>query len=565
MRLIVTKTLELVEPYGHKFLKDYAILSHTWEDGEVTFQDWKDESIARKKPGFDKIDSACAQAVKDGLEYLWVDTNCIDKTSSAELSEAINSMFEWYQRATVCYAYLCDVDTWTPDESPNTGFKNSRWFKRGWTLQELLAPKEVVFYARDWSRIGTRAELHKIVSDITTIDTGYLTGERLLEDASISMKMSWLSRRETTRLEDMAYCMLGIFDINMPLLYGEGPKAFMRLQEEIIKVSNDQTIFTWTWTDSVPSDWVSMLAPCPETFKDSGQFVPVRDDKAMAMTYTMTNAGLSVKLPLIQTWSFYGAVLDVQRYTSTGEIDRHWWYSFVPLRGFLGNGYRDGQCIMERAAFPPCPLSVNSEWELCVPSFFVRNRPLTSSRAVGFESTRPATNPDACRVLLVFNNIGPIFNNPTSPPTTSEPNDRLYLLEKFRFFIDIQTHPRGMMDVGTGMVTLAEGFLGVSGTLVRLGFGTENCCVFFLGQLDNFDSEERLPFCRVLGSETWGKQGDEARRQNILRDLWHRTRDFRGNKDRDRHISPSGCCVSIGHSGMIDGLGDIYIAQITYE
>lgn len=142
-------------------------------------------------------------------------------------------------------------------------FCQSKWFTRGWTLQELLAPPQLIFYARDWSEIASAPALASIISSTTKIDSIYLQGSESspLSKASAAQKMAWLSHRVTTRVEDMAYCMLGIFDINMPLLYGEGAKAFIRLQEEIIRVSNDHTIFCWTWVPSVPKDWVSRLFP----------------------------------------------------------------------------------------------------------------------------------------------------------------------------------------------------------------------------------------------------------------------------------------------------------------
>ncbi|KAH8588571.1 heterokaryon incompatibility protein-domain-containing protein, partial [Bisporella sp. PMI_857] len=298
MRLINARTLRLDEFYDNAIPR-YAILSHAWGDGEVSFQEWQDPTKASKKSGYAKIKGACRQALKDGLEYLWVDTNCIDKTSSAELTEAINSMFAWYRDAVFCYAYLSDVPTLNKaDADLLNSFRKSRWFTRGWTLQELLAPRHVTFYSSDWGRIGTKSgSLAKEISTITGIDVSYLTNQLPLASASIAKKMHWLSRRTTTRLEDMAYCMLGVFDINMPLLYGEGSKAFIRLQEEIIKISNDHTIFCWTWTSSVPPDWVSLLAPSPETFKFSGDFVKSSVGRSVS-TYSMTNSGLSIRLPI---------------------------------------------------------------------------------------------------------------------------------------------------------------------------------------------------------------------------------------------------------------------------
>ena len=172
---------------------------------------------------------------------------CIDKTSSAELSEAINSMFRWYEKAKVCYAYLSDVSGDANLKKDVSEFVGSRWFTRGWTLQELVAPKSVLFYSRrytGWHFLGTKEDLCDHISAVTGIDTDTLYGAGL-ELASVARKMSWASHRETTRVEDTAYCLLGIFDVNMPLLYGEGKKAFLRLQEEILRSSYDYSLFAW--------------------------------------------------------------------------------------------------------------------------------------------------------------------------------------------------------------------------------------------------------------------------------------------------------------------------------
>ncbi|KAF4907243.1 Vegetative incompatibility protein HET-E-1 [Colletotrichum viniferum] len=321
MRLINVNSFELKEFSGSK-IPQYAILSHTWEDEEVSFKDWQNLQQASKKVGYAKIYGACQQARTDGHEWLWVDTNCIDKTSSAELSEAINSMFRWYRESQICYAYLQDVPTGktNTDSDYDTLMKQlrkSRWFTRGWTLQELLAPKNVVFHARDWSKIGTRERsLSFDISLATGIDGVYLAkiGRSPLS-ASAATKMSWLSNRNVSREEDLAYCMLGLFDINMPLLYGEGMKAFIRLQEEIIKSDNDQSIFCWEWIYSTtPVNWSSFLAPSPRAFRNSSrfrgkqQFLQEMGDPFM---YQMTNAGLSIELPVLYTWTGYIVALSV--------------------------------------------------------------------------------------------------------------------------------------------------------------------------------------------------------------------------------------------------------------
>ncbi|KAM5383078.1 hypothetical protein ACJA88_003611 [Fusarium oxysporum] len=300
MRLINTKTLELHEFFSEN-VPPYAILSHAWDAEEVTFQDWQNRQLAASKQGFFKIKSACYQSLNQNLEWLWVDTNCIDKTSSAELTEAINSMFAYYQKSEVCFAYLPDVSTSSQDRGLLLAqIRGSRWFTRGWTLQELIAPLHLVFYAADWSRIGRKdRSLADLITSITNIDMMYLSGQRNITRASVSKRMSWLANRTTTRTEDMAYCMLGIFDINMPLLYGEGKRAFFRLQEEIIRGSNDHTIFCWEWNDDVPDDWGSLLAPWPTVFEGSSGFEGLKMDELSV--FSMTNAGLSIRLPTITT------------------------------------------------------------------------------------------------------------------------------------------------------------------------------------------------------------------------------------------------------------------------
>ncbi|RGP75372.1 hypothetical protein FLONG3_5763 [Fusarium longipes] len=295
MRLINTKTFELHEFFSEN-TPPYAILSHAWGDQEVTFQDWQNRQQVTQRDGYTKIVKACSEALNRNLEWLWVDTNCIDKSSSAELSEAINSMFAYYQKSEICFAYLVDVPTAKEDPDVlNIQIEKSRWFTRGWTLQELIAPKSLIFYAADWSAIG-RKDKFALVSIITNIDAMYLSGESSIHEASVAKRMSWLAKRTTTRAEDMAYCMLGIFGINMPLLYGEGKTAFFRLQQEIIKTSNDHTIFCWGWNEDVPKNWASFLAPWPTTFEGAGKFRVLESDDISV--FSMSNAGLSIQLPI---------------------------------------------------------------------------------------------------------------------------------------------------------------------------------------------------------------------------------------------------------------------------
>ena len=281
MRLLKTSSLTFDDFFDNQ-IPDYAILSHRWGPKEVLFKEMR-KRTAEPGPGLTKIEKCCQLAASRGFEWVWVDTCCIDKKSSAELSEAINSMYKWYKRSKLCYVYLSDV-TMTLEEirlkntfnkihstSDSAGlmarFRNSRWFTRGWTLQELIAPFDVIFLDADWNEIGTKRGLALDISDATNIQTEYLLGKNSIFDASIARRMSFASRRVTSRGEDMAYCLLGLFGVNMPLLYGEGEEnAFLRLQTEIMKVSNDESIFAWR------SGWLAsgMLANKVRYFEHSG-------------------------------------------------------------------------------------------------------------------------------------------------------------------------------------------------------------------------------------------------------------------------------------------------------
>ncbi|KEF63732.1 uncharacterized protein A1O9_01710 [Exophiala aquamarina CBS 119918] len=247
MRLLNTLTLELVE-FFESDIPEYAILSHTWESEEIAFKEMKGRSpTCQQKKGYQKIQSACAYANKNGYQYIWIDTCCIDKRSSSELSEAINSMYRWYEDAKICYAYLTDVPSDDRIQDADSHFRNSRWFTRGWTLQELIAPQTVHFISQDWKFIDTRVCLRMLISEITSIPVICLRDPALCAYTSIATRMSWASGRNCSRGEDSAYCLLGLFNVNMPLLYGEGDvKAFVRLQEEVIKTSDDRSIFIWS-------------------------------------------------------------------------------------------------------------------------------------------------------------------------------------------------------------------------------------------------------------------------------------------------------------------------------
>ena len=221
----------------------YAILSHTWgpDTEEVSFRDLTD-GTGKSKLGYDKLRFCEEQARRDKLQYFWVDTCCIDKTNSVELQEAINSMFRWYQRSVKCYVYLSDVSTLNPKASHEQcgcswepDFRESRWFRRGWTLQELLAPTSVEFFSREGKQIGDKRSLESLLHEISAIPLPALQGVPLAQ-YGVEERLSWAKNRQTTRKEDGAYALLGIFDVQMPLLYGEGrDKALERLREEVDK------------------------------------------------------------------------------------------------------------------------------------------------------------------------------------------------------------------------------------------------------------------------------------------------------------------------------------------
>ncbi|ETN44126.1 uncharacterized protein HMPREF1541_10676 [Cyphellophora europaea CBS 101466] len=219
----------------------YAVLSHTWgeDEDEVTFDDLE-KGTAASKSGFEKLQFCAKQAADDHLEHFWVDTCCINKTDSTEVTYAITSMFRWYRDAAMCYVYLSDVTASTQDSANDQDcwelFRKSRWFTRGWTLQELLAPKFVKFYSREGIFLGHKTALQAIIHEITSIPVTALRGVPLSE-FSVDDRLQWAAGRSTKRVEDKAYCLLGIFEVFMPLIYGEGENALHRLREQIGKPS----------------------------------------------------------------------------------------------------------------------------------------------------------------------------------------------------------------------------------------------------------------------------------------------------------------------------------------
>ncbi|KAI1389579.1 HET-domain-containing protein [Hypoxylon trugodes] len=331
MRLLQVHTRKLEEFNGNA-IPPYAILSHTWGKHEVTFRDVS-KSYYKNRKFCMKLEGCCRQAAKDGFHYVWIDTCCIDKSSSAELSEGINSMFQWYKKSTVCYVYLADVSAEDDPFNTPSEFRNSRWFTRGWTLQEILAPTELVFFDRVWNEIEVdrisrspspsridrninalqnqqyfnSPALLRLLSDITNIPKRALdTGD--FSQFCAAARLAWAAHRETKRVEDRAYSLFGILEVNMPLIYGEGEKAFIRLQEEVIKSRDDDSLLAWGYR-SIPGAHPGIsrngvLAQSPSEFSQCHSFQILESEETgpdvpLATSHSaMTNIGLQTSIPI---------------------------------------------------------------------------------------------------------------------------------------------------------------------------------------------------------------------------------------------------------------------------
>ncbi|OAK95617.1 hypothetical protein IQ06DRAFT_352632 [Phaeosphaeriaceae sp. SRC1lsM3a] len=354
MRLIDVDTLEL-RSFTDDDIPPYAILSHTWGSDEISYQElvWinrikalsgsfdqpslsssftssstQDEQSSlmlasmemllrgnwnpgtsigsmaeddfRERPGYSKIVNAAREARELKLKWVWIDTCCIDKSSSAELQESLNSMYRWYWNAKVCLVYLSDIsrpngiDTTTVSDFAKAAFESCRWTKRGWTLQELLAPTTCRFYLQDWQYMGEKIEYLEELSHATGIPISALEDPAFVQEVSVSERMSWAANRQTTRLEDIGYCLLGLFDIQMPLLYGEGNRAFIRLQEEILKTTDDHSLFAWKANTSDRSIYRGLLARSPAEFGDCGSI----EREGVLSTFPISSTPIGIRVQL---------------------------------------------------------------------------------------------------------------------------------------------------------------------------------------------------------------------------------------------------------------------------
>lgn len=277
----------------------YAMFSHRWEGAEPLYKDVEGSDVfsLAESPGTRKLQSFCRQARERGFRWAWSDTCCIDKTSTSELQKSIISMFKWYRNSDITIIYLGDVS----DDSIEA-LRESVWFMRGWTLQELIAPKRIVFFKSDWTPLLTSIDLpvdnykvsttfRQLITEITGIDDDALTNfDPTSRHITIRQRMSWATRRKTTEIEDIAYCLMGIFNVHFPVMYGEGDGAFTRLQIEIMAVSDDPSLFDWTGKLGANS----FLASSPACFDP---FAPPVIDP-VPLTLRVTNA--LNNLPLVQ-------------------------------------------------------------------------------------------------------------------------------------------------------------------------------------------------------------------------------------------------------------------------
>lgn len=272
MRFIDTTTLQFEDVADSEFGQEYpenkyAILSDRWgaAGDEVSYADIHESRNYKAKRGFAKLKSFCDLAASLGYRYGWVDTCCINKVDLIELTEAINSMYRWYQASDLCIAYLEDV-------SPGRkSMMDSTWFDRGWTLQDLIGPEKVAFYDYNWTLLGMKSDILEELSTKTGIPRDVLSHAVSPTSCSVAQRMSWAAKRTTTKAEDRAYSLLGIFGVNLPLIYGEREKAFLRLQQAIVRQCKDESIFAWSMgkEDTI----TGLYAPSPESFAECSEII----------------------------------------------------------------------------------------------------------------------------------------------------------------------------------------------------------------------------------------------------------------------------------------------------
>ncbi|KAI0654335.1 HET-domain-containing protein [Cubamyces menziesii] len=318
---------------------NYAILSHVWQKGsgppEQSFQEVQQINFECARTGQNprelvsaKIRACCVFAGTHGFKLVWIDTCCINQMSSAELSEAINSMFVWYAKATICYAFLDDVCDCETPASPGSSFRRSEWFKRGWTLQELIAPKDVIFLTHAWTPIASKLSIAPTLHEITGIDIEVLLCKTSLEKVSVARRMSWAAGRETTREEDEAYCLMGIFGVYLPTIYGEGREAFIRLQEEIMRRIPDATMFVW----GPRGDVVDTTRGYRSVFPTSSGISYI-DESCLLATRPSCFTGTSCNFARVPSREF-AAVYGISQHSAHFTVSSHGIQAICPIIAF---------------------------------------------------------------------------------------------------------------------------------------------------------------------------------------------------------------------------------------
>ncbi len=289
----------------------YAILSHTWSDGEEVTYDELLSGTGKNKRGYNKIRFCGERASQDGLQYFWVDTCCINKQDKEELTYALNAMFAWYRKSQICYCYMYDVPKHDLDpEHKDSKFRKSRWFTRGWALQELLAPLYLIFFNCAWEEIGTKSSLKGIVADITGIAPSILVLNKG-GDVSVAQRLSWAAERQTSVAADKSYCLLGLLGVNIPMKLrtsnGKGieedeedeEKTFFRFQVQMLKTSDDQSLFCWQEPPGEKRPSAGLLARSPRHFKNCNRFYQSHERRQASKRLTFSKKGLRIRLPLI--------------------------------------------------------------------------------------------------------------------------------------------------------------------------------------------------------------------------------------------------------------------------
>ncbi|KAL2106812.1 hypothetical protein VUR80DRAFT_6186 [Thermomyces stellatus] len=301
MRLLHTRTLNLEQFYDLQTRPHYVVLSHTWEPGHLNYADLTDRrERALSGPGSALVHHACDVALKLGYEYIWIECICVDGSSTAEVSEAVNSAFRWFQKAAVCLVYLADLPAGSPND--DTSWRRCEWWTRAWTLPELLAPSTVHFYDKDWNFRGTKTSppLLGIIARITTVSEDVLRDGSLIPGVSVAKRMSWASTRKARRVEDRAYSLLGIFGVHMQAIYGEGAESFKRLQDEILKDTRDVSLLAWEAQPEEKRLFRGLFASSPKEF---ARFVKCPPEWKTPLFFEgeiqSTSKGVSITAPFI--------------------------------------------------------------------------------------------------------------------------------------------------------------------------------------------------------------------------------------------------------------------------